>query len=54
METNDYVIQYPLEAVHPDKFAELVGKPASAIESMAVQIERVAEQCQAAFCNDGR
>lgn len=27
---------------------------ATAFESLAVQIERVAEQCQAAFCNDGR
>lgn len=24
MEANDYVIQYPLDAVHPDKFAELL------------------------------
>ncbi|EGN4344546.1 TPA: hypothetical protein NV631_001242 [Escherichia coli] len=34
MEANDYVIQYPLDAVHPDKFAELVGKPITAIEAM--------------------
>ncbi|HAT2782709.1 TPA: hypothetical protein I8352_002793 [Citrobacter koseri] len=34
METNDYVIQYPLDAVHPDKFAELLGKPITAIEAM--------------------
>lgn len=34
MEKDDYVIQYPLDAVHPDKFAELLGKPVSAIESM--------------------
>ena len=27
---------------------------ATALESLAVQVERVAEQCQAAFCNDGR
>ncbi|MFI3666651.1 DUF5405 family protein [Citrobacter braakii] len=27
---------------------------ATAFESLAVQVERVAEQCQAAFCNDGR
>ena len=34
MEANDYVIQYPLDAVHPDKFAELLGKPSTAIEAM--------------------
>ncbi|HCT9709452.1 TPA: DUF5405 family protein [Citrobacter werkmanii] len=27
---------------------------ATAFESLAVQIERVAEECQAAFCNNGR
>lgn len=27
---------------------------ATAFESLAVQVERVAEQCQAAFCNDDR
>lgn len=27
---------------------------ATAFESLAVQVERVAEQCQAAFCKDGR
>lgn len=27
---------------------------ATAFESLTVQVERVAEQCQAAFCNDGR
>lgn len=27
---------------------------ATAFESLAVQVERVAEQCQVAFCNDGR
>ncbi|AKE60922.1 hypothetical protein F384_21310 [Citrobacter amalonaticus Y19] len=27
---------------------------ATAFESLAVQVERVAEQCQAAFCNNGR
>ena len=31
MEANDYVIQYPLDAVHPDKFAELLGKPRTAV-----------------------
>lgn len=34
MEANEYVIQYPLDAVHPDKFAELLGKPITAIEAM--------------------
>ncbi|EAM1956408.1 hypothetical protein B1Q90_22855 [Salmonella enterica subsp. enterica serovar Arechavaleta] len=34
MEANDYVIQYPLDAIHPDKFAELLGKPTTAIEAM--------------------
>ncbi|HBC6261165.1 DUF5405 family protein [Citrobacter braakii] len=27
---------------------------ATAFESLAVQVERVAEQCQVAFCNDDR
>ncbi|MBZ7719602.1 hypothetical protein FML38_01095 [Klebsiella oxytoca] len=35
MEANDYVIQYPLDAVHTDKFAELIGKPKTAVEAMA-------------------
>lgn len=35
MEANDYVIQYPLDAVHTDKFAELLGKPKTAVEAMA-------------------
>lgn len=34
MEVNDYVIQYPLDAVHPDKFAELLGKPRTAVQTM--------------------
>lgn len=34
MEANDYVIQYPLDAVHPDKFAELLGKPRTAVVAM--------------------
>lgn len=27
---------------------------ATTFEALTVQVERVAEQCQAAFCNDGR
>lgn len=34
MEATDYTIQYPIDAVHMDKFAELIGKPKTAIESM--------------------
>ncbi|QHM72980.1 Cox family DNA-binding protein [Mixta intestinalis] len=34
MQANDYVIQYPLDAIHPDKFAELLGKPKTAVEAM--------------------
>lgn len=34
MEANDYVIQYPLDAVHMVKFAELLGKPESAVTKM--------------------
>lgn len=34
MEANDYVIQYPLDAVCPDKFAELLGKPRTAVKTM--------------------
>ncbi len=34
MEVNDYVVQYPIDAVHPDKFAELLGKPRTAVSEM--------------------
>lgn len=34
MEAYDYVIQYPLEAVHPDKFADLLGKSRTAVKTM--------------------
>ncbi|HGJ5865472.1 Cox family DNA-binding protein [Arsenophonus nasoniae] len=34
MENNDYQIKYPLDAVHMEKFAELIGKPDSAIKEM--------------------
>ncbi len=27
MDAENYVIQYPLDAVHVDKFADLLGKP---------------------------
>lgn len=32
----------------------ILNGDATTFESLAVQVERVAEQCQAAFCNDGR
>lgn len=31
MEPNDYLLQYPLDAVHVEKFAELLGKPKTAV-----------------------
>lgn len=34
MDVNDYVIKYPLDAIHADKFAELLGKPKTAVEAM--------------------
>ncbi|HHL1534983.1 hypothetical protein J9B39_23485 [Klebsiella pneumoniae] len=34
MEASDYAIKYPLDAVHVEKFAELIGKPKTAIEEM--------------------
>ncbi|PTA87880.1 hypothetical protein CWM66_24805 [Kosakonia sp. H7A] len=34
MEIHDYVIQYPLDAVHTEKFAELIGKPKTAVAEM--------------------
>lgn len=34
MEVNDYVIQYPIDAVHTVKFAELLGKPETAVVKM--------------------
>ena len=34
MDANNYVIQYPIDAVHPDKFAELLGKPRTAVVEM--------------------
>lgn len=34
MEPNDYLLQYPLDAVHVDKFAELIGKPKTAVIEM--------------------
>nr|DAF40291.1 MAG TPA: Regulatory phage protein cox [Caudoviricetes sp.] len=34
MEIDEYKIQYPLDAVHVDKFAELIGKPKTAIAEM--------------------
>ncbi len=34
MGVNDYVIQYPLDAVHTVKFAELLGKPETAVVKM--------------------
>ncbi|HFP3081332.1 TPA: Cox family DNA-binding protein [Citrobacter farmeri] len=34
MDANDYVIQYPIDAVHPDKFADLLGKSRGAIGEM--------------------
>ncbi|MCS2169072.1 regulatory phage cox family protein [Scandinavium sp. TWS1a] len=34
MEAKEYLIQYPLDAVHPDKFAELLGKPRTAVVEM--------------------
>ncbi|EDT4299722.1 hypothetical protein BTK11_002195 [Salmonella enterica subsp. enterica serovar Javiana] len=34
MEVNDYVIKYPLDAVHAEKFADLLGKPKTAVTGM--------------------
>ena len=34
MEASDYAIKYPLDAVHVEKFAELIGKPKTAVEEM--------------------
>ena len=34
MEPNDYLLQYPVDAVHVDKFAELIGKPKTAVAEM--------------------
>ncbi|HAK0657365.1 TPA: hypothetical protein H2U60_003779 [Salmonella enterica] len=34
MEVNDYVIKYPLDAVHAEKFADLLGKPKTAVTEM--------------------
>ena len=34
MEVNDYVIQYPIDAVHTVKFAELLGTPDTAVVKM--------------------
>lgn len=34
MESSDYAIRYPLDAVHTEKFAELLGKPNSAVSEM--------------------
>ncbi len=34
MEASDYAIKYPLDAVHIEKFAELIGKSKSAVEEM--------------------
>jgi hypothetical protein len=34
MEAQDYTIKYPLDAVHVEKFAELIGKPKTAVEEM--------------------
>ncbi|ETD61518.1 hypothetical protein Q458_23485, partial [Escherichia coli ATCC BAA-2209] len=34
MEANDYVIKYPLDAVHAEKFADLLGKPKTAVTEM--------------------
>ncbi len=34
MEASDYAIKYPLDAVHVEKFAELIGKSKSAVEEM--------------------
>ncbi|EMX8410949.1 TPA: Cox family DNA-binding protein [Yersinia enterocolitica] len=34
MSDKDYTIKYPLDAVHMDKFAELIGKPDSAVKEM--------------------
>ncbi|ELM9658345.1 hypothetical protein Q1C05_002843 [Salmonella enterica subsp. enterica serovar 4:i:-] len=34
MEVNDYVIKYPLDAVHAEKFADLLGKAKTAVTEM--------------------
>ena len=34
MDANNYVVKYPIDAVHPDKFAELLGKPRTAVVEM--------------------
>ncbi|EOM5457984.1 Cox family DNA-binding protein [Escherichia coli] len=34
MEVNDYVIKYPLDAVHAEKFADLLGKQKTAVTEM--------------------
>jgi hypothetical protein len=34
MKDEDYVVRYPLDAVHESKFAELIGKTESAVKEM--------------------
>ncbi|MFT4464001.1 MAG: Cox family DNA-binding protein [Sodalis sp. (in: enterobacteria)] len=34
MESKDYEIKYPLDAVHMEKFAELIGKSDTAVKEM--------------------
>ena len=34
MDAENYVIQYPIDAVHVDKFADLLGKPKTAVSEM--------------------
>jgi hypothetical protein len=45
MEAQDYTIKYPLDAVHVEKFAELIGKPKTAVEEMIK-----AESCRSLSC----
>lgn len=40
MEVNDYVIQYPIDAVHTVKFAELLGVLSITVESSPAVILR--------------
>ena len=50
MDAENYVIQYPLDAVHVDKFADLLGKPKTAVSEMVKAnklpiIRRIAAGC---------
>ena len=50
MDAENYVIQYPLDAVHVDKFADLLGKPKTAVSEMVkankLQIIELRDPCK--------